>query len=1019
MWKRLGKNRELTCQQVEEELTAYLKGGLSGSASQAIRSHLASCDACAASLRNAELLDAELYAQAARHRPALSPRAAGRIQEQIYRRIRRGLIVERATQFTGGVVGLAALLALIIAILAVWLWVPQEGDGRADPVVTRVISTPDGGALPTLAPLALTPGASDVENDLVTIRFAVEEWHQAGYQELVKAFDEENPGIKIKMVSIEEILNLGPAYRGWPENAWAKLASAADVIQMHPSQEAVQAGLIKDLTPFIAADPGFQWDEFYPNALATCRWAFGTWCLPTGVDLDLIFFSKDTFDEAGVPYPEPGWTWDDFLSTASALTVREGDQVEQWGFAPRPYTHQAFIEGQVGPLLDTTSYPPTPHFDRPEVMDAVRRYTELFLEHEVAPHSLPPGELERLILGGKVAMWPESYLAWPVRVHNPGVVPFPGSTRLSGLGTASISAGTAHPEAAWRWLKALDQADEVTYNRSLPARRSTAEASGFWEDVDGDVAAALRYALEHSYVTAWSPRYETFPSLTEWSYSFKAFADAIDAVLSAKVAVDAALGGAQKGAEAEIDRALDRLSKITPATPIAVAPLPDEATAGPDATIIRFTPASAATSYDLEPYRNLARQFGRTHPDIKVELNLPRRGYDMVTMQDLAEDADCFSWPPWFQEPGSLEAILNLDPFLDADPAFSTDDFYPELWRHFTWEGPLWGLPGYAKPEIIKYNKELFDAAGLDYPALDWTLDDLTTSAIALTRGEGEEKQYGFVGAPLEAIDLTWMLQRQGVDLIDDSEDPPTLILNSAAAKEGLRWYTDLTIRYGAKPAFFTDWSDLTQLSSAFTEKDTLVKSGRAAMWTILESYELLTDPDGLDVGVATLPAGAEGYAGAYSYVEGYFISASSDYPQACWEWITFLTGQPEIVRGVPARRSVVHSDAYREQVGAERAAVFEASVAGGYLSTRLQPVDQSNYASDWMFGGVVLLLSKAYGQVVAGEASVEAALEAAQGTFEDYRACVISREAFSDDEKMLACMKEADPSLPTEIFGR
>ncbi len=1011
MWKRSSKKRELTCHQVEDQLMAYLKGGLPASHSEVIRNHLASCEACTASVREAETFEAELLAEAARHRPALSTRASNRIQEQIYRRIRRGLLIQRTTQFAGRVVGMVALLALILAILLVWLWVPQEGDETADPIVTRVISTPDWGRAPTL-----TPAAPDVQDEQVILRFAVEDWHQAGYQELIKTFEESNPGIKIQLVSVEEILNLGPAYGGWPENAWVRLASAADVIRMQPPQEAVQAGLIRDLAPFIEADPSFQLDDFYPNALATCQWEGGIWCLPAGVDLDFIFFAKDAFDEAGVPYPEPGWTWDDFLVTAIALTKREGDEVERWGFVPRPFTHQAFVESQVGPLLGTTSYPPTPRFDRPEVIDAVRWYTDLYLSHRVVPHSIPPGQLEGLIVGGKVAMWHDSYIAWPyaIRGRNLGVVPFPGRTRLSGLGTASISAGTAHPEAAWRWLKSLDQAEKVTYDRALPARRSTAEATGFWDDLDQEMATALRYALEHSYVTSWSPRYETFPNLTEWSYSFKAFADAIDAILSARISVEAALGGAQRGAENEIRLALDRQTRIASATPVAVGPLADEAQVKPDTVIIVFTPSTAATTYNLEAYRKLAKQFQHTHPNILVEFKLPSLRYGTVYMQDVAQDADCFSWPPLLQEPGSLEAIVHLEPFLDADPTFSIDDFYPSLLQHFTRHGQLWGLPGQARPEIIKYNKDLFDAAGLDGPALDWTLDDLFTLAIALTQGEGEEKQYGFVGAPVEALDLMWMLGRLGTDLIDESLDPPTLAFDSPSAVEALRWYTDLTTRYGVKPAFVTDISGMTQASSVFLEWEALVKDGRAAMWSVLETWELLSDPRGLDVGVATLPAGVDRAAGAYTHVEGYFISASSQAQRACWEWIAYLTGQPEAVWGVPSRRSVVHSDAYRQKVGADRAAAFEASVTGGYLSPRFGPYDEG----EWMYIGALLLLSKAYGQVIEGEASVEEALVAAQQTFDEYRACVIAHDAFADQDEALACLGEVDPTLPASLFG-
>ena len=56
--------------------------------------------------------------------------------------------------------------------------------------------------------------------------------------------------------------------------------------------------------------------------------------------------------------------------------------------------------------------------------------------------------------------------------------------------------------------------------------------------------------------------------------------------------------------------------------------------------------------------------------------------------------------------------------------------------------------------------------------------------------------------------------------------------------------------------------------------------------------------------------------------------------------------------------------------------------------------------------------LSLAHGQVVAGEASVEEALDAAQQAFDDYRACIIARDVMFDQEGQKACLMEVDPTL-------
>jgi ABC-type glycerol-3-phosphate transport system substrate-binding protein len=205
-----------------------------------------------------------------------------------------------------------------------------------------------------------------------------------------------------------------------------------------------------------------------------------------------------------------------------------------------------------------------------------------------------------------------------------------------------------------------------------------------------------------------------------------------------------------------------------------------------------------------------------------------------------------------------------------------------------------------------------------------------------------------------------------------------------------------------------TDWADLEEVEALVREREAIVDGGRAAMWTSLESTDLDSEPRGLNVGVAPLPAGPRGGAGAYRRVTGYFISARTPYRQACWEWIAYLTVQPDAGRGVPARRSVVHSAAYRQRVGDDRVAAYEASVSGEDRppSYAYRP-DQA-----WLYSAEVIWLVQAYGQVVRGEESAEEALAAAQGAFDRYRSCVILRDAALDREGWVACLSEEGPDV-------
>jgi multiple sugar transport system substrate-binding protein len=535
--------------------------------------------------------------------------------------------------------------------------------------------------------------------------------------------------------------------------------------------------------------------------------------------------------------------------------------------------------------------------------------------------------------------------------------------------------------------------------QSLPARQSTAESSGFWDNTDAELAEALRYAIDHSYSLRSIPGHA-------------AFSDALEAILSGDQAVEDALAVAQTEAETLIQGDLAELAEATPPPTVVVAPPEEEGPVSEGAVTIEFMPGLG--SLNLEPYRDLADQFQEANPDLVVELKM----IDLTsgTVPDLptmARTSDCFQWFPGFQDAQVRESILNLEPFLDADPALGKDDFFPQVLKEFTWQGQLMGLPADITPYIIEYNKDLFDAAGVDYPTLDWTPDEFLAAAVATTQGEDETKQYGFVPQMYELNDILVLSGGLGANLVDENADPPAFTYTDPSTVEALRWYAGLTTEHDVKPVLLADITKLAGASSLTLEREAMINEGRAAMWTSTGATAgVYGDRSGLNLGAAPLPAKPGTAGGSYSGASGYFISAGTENPQACWQWITYLTGQPAAVQGLPARISVAESNEYRQQVGPERADVYLASIGDAEEAT----VSQLLTEEEWL-GGAIYWLGQAYSQVIEGEASVEDALDTAQKLADDYRACVITADDFSQ-ETWQACALEVDHTLPAFLFG-
>ncbi len=135
---------------------------------------------------------------------------------------------------------------------------------------------------------------------------------------MVAEFEKRNPDIDVEAIQLpyEEYLAR--------ITAMEKQGQTPDV-GYFPSLQAplwAQEGKILDLTDLIQTDP------LLSSALPETRYYYGNGRiagLNTAVEVSLLFYNKDLFDKAGVPYPpaDPAkaWTWTEFVDAAQKLTV--------------------------------------------------------------------------------------------------------------------------------------------------------------------------------------------------------------------------------------------------------------------------------------------------------------------------------------------------------------------------------------------------------------------------------------------------------------------------------------------------------------------------------------------------------------------------------------------------------------------------------------------------------------------------------------------------------------------------
>ncbi len=322
--------------------------------------------------------------------------------------------------------------------------------------------------LPSLVPVAvLASGAHGhvppaAERTLVVM---AEESHLSSWevlQELAREFEARHPGLEVRL------LPLGGA-AGSQDRGRFLLAGELqlDLLRIDITELAAFAneGALVDLEPYLAADPGWDPEAYFPAVLDAIRGADGhLYGLPSTFTPYVMYVNLDLLAQLGASRPAADWTWDDFRALARAATRDEdgdgrtdryGISLTQWLQAVAPWVWQAG-----GELLDESGE--RSRLAEPETVAAMRFLRTLLHEERVASfdasfaNQLTQGLFQagRALFYGPVGYW-ETYRFRHVRDFRWDVLPLPRGRRAatSVAMTVYVVPRTARePELACRFL---------------------------------------------------------------------------------------------------------------------------------------------------------------------------------------------------------------------------------------------------------------------------------------------------------------------------------------------------------------------------------------------------------------------------------------------------------------------------------------------------------------------------------------------------------------------------------------
>ena len=374
---------------------------------------------------------------------------------------------------------------------------------------------------------------------------------------IANAFTAANPNIKVN-VSVAD----------W-DAYWDKLqtgiagGAAPDVFAMDgPLFPDYQSrDVLLDLKPLIDRD-GYDLTQLADAGVADFTTADGgQYGLPRDLNTIVLYYNKDMFDAAGIPYPDDTWDWAKLRDVAKQLTKDDnGDgKVDQWGF----YTETTDMENDWlslvwqngGDVLAPDGK--TTVLGTDQAAGGIQFLQDLIWKDKVMPDPAVSAETGDAFEQKQAAM--EANGSWLVPTHqaagiNLGIAPLPKGpagrfTSVNPTG-AVVYKGSKNPDAAWAFVQYLAspaaQEQLMQLKASLPVNKEVL-AGPYATSFDG--AQVFADSLAYAKLKPSFKGYDEFSTTLQTELDTNVFnapnKTAKDALAAVVPALNALLAGGQ------------------------------------------------------------------------------------------------------------------------------------------------------------------------------------------------------------------------------------------------------------------------------------------------------------------------------------------------------------------------------------------------------------------------------------------------------------------------------------------
>lgn len=307
----------------------------------------------------------------------------------------------------------------------------------------------------------------------------------------------------------------------------------------------------------------------------------------------------------------------------------------------------------------------------------------------------------------------------------------------------------------------------------------------------------------------------------------------------------------------------------------------EEASSSGNGEPVTIQVAVSGSAQELDIHQQKFDLYTEEHPNVTIEpVDIgTERFQKLMTLIGSGTAPDIIYINEWCYSLAYRDVLMALDSFIEADEDFDLS-YYPEsLLVPLRYEDQLYALPQEVSPYVIYYNKDMFEAAGLEMPTDDWTIDEFYEAAKALT--DPEKNVYGYRYASGADPFLGW-LSRAGVDF--DTSGTEVQGLDTQEALNALEFLYNLVVvdQISPNPAALTAMG--TNADAMFRNQSVAMES--MGLW-MLPQYK--ADPLSFEWDVVRMPMDQNQRTKAG--ILNWGISADTKNPDAAWDLLKFLVG--------------------------------------------------------------------------------------------------------------------------------